>query len=46
MGELKIEGMIIGRENIKYFEENMPQSHFVNHESHVDCPGIDPGSPR
>jgi hypothetical protein len=47
MRELNIDGMIIGRGNPKYLEENMPQSHFVPPQiprGLPDFPGIDLGS--
>jgi hypothetical protein len=38
-------GMRIGRET-KVLGGNPPQCHFVNHKSHVTCPGLEPGPPR
>jgi hypothetical protein len=31
---------------LKYSERNLPQNQFIYHKSHIDCPGIEPESPR
>jgi hypothetical protein len=36
----------IDREKPKYSKKNLYQCHFVQHESHNDRPGIEPGPPR
>jgi hypothetical protein len=34
------------RGNPKYSEKNLSQCHFVDHKSHMDRPGIEPGPPQ
>jgi hypothetical protein len=36
----------IDKEKPKYSGKNLSQYHFVHHKSHMDRPGIEPGSPR
>jgi hypothetical protein len=36
----------IDRGKPKYAGKNLPQCHFVQHKSHMDRPGIEPGPPR
>jgi hypothetical protein len=36
----------IDRRKPKYSGKNLSQCHFVNHKSHMDSPGIEPGPPR
>ena len=38
--------MNIDRGKLKGWEENLPQCHFEHYKSHVDRPGIEPGSQR
>jgi len=33
------------RGKLKYWERNLSQWHFVQHKSHIDWLGIEPGSP-
>jgi hypothetical protein len=35
----------IDRGKLKNSGKNLSQYHFVHHKSHMDCPGIEPGSP-
>jgi hypothetical protein len=34
------------REELKYYEKNQIQFHFVHHKSHRDQPEIEPGPPH